>query len=57
MRVDKVGLGFFGSIVGIIASFSGFFWAWALTQVVSLGDYFNVQLVTFFIPEPPVVIQ
>lgn len=51
--MDKFGLGVFGSIVGILASISGFFWVWALYDLLSLGDYFMVQVMTFFVPEPP----
>jgi hypothetical protein len=52
-RVDKLGLGVFGSFVGIIGAISGFLWVWALYDLLNLGDYFMVQVVTFFIPEPP----
>ncbi|MEM2144236.1 MAG: hypothetical protein QW279_02665, partial [Candidatus Jordarchaeaceae archaeon] len=39
---------------GVIAAFSGFFLAWVITDVISFGDYFNMQFLTFFyLTEPP----
>lgn len=51
--MDKLKIGILGGIVGVIASISGAFWVWALTELIRLGDYFMLQVVTFFIPEPP----
>lgn len=52
--MDKLELGFWGGIVGVLAAFSGFFLAWVIKDVISFGDYFNMQFLTFFyLTEPP----
>ncbi|MEM3586010.1 MAG: hypothetical protein QXO71_01695 [Candidatus Jordarchaeaceae archaeon] len=52
--MDKLGLGLLGSIVGVLAAATGFFWAWVVADVIYFGDYFNMQLLTFiYLTNPP----
>ncbi|GEM_PF-4571380 len=46
-------VGVFRGVAGTVAFISGAFWSWTLVEALRLGDLLNLQLVTFFVPEPP----